>query len=137
MNSNNQITCIFVYGTLCRGQRNESWWPHTPQQVELAYVAGRVYDLGPYPAMTPGPNWIRGELWTLTIEQMAETLASLDELERYRQRDDDIYKRVIVDCHVGTTNQAAIPAYTYHYLPDLPTGTEIQPNEDGVCAWPT
>ena len=133
MESNHQLNRVFVYGTLCRGQRNEGWWPHAPQQVQSAFVAGRLFDLGPYPAMTPGTNWVRGELWTLTIEQMAATLAALDELEDYRQREDDLYKRVVIDCHVGSPSQPPTPAYTYHYVAKLPPEAETQPDADGFC----
>jgi gamma-glutamylcyclotransferase (GGCT)/AIG2-like uncharacterized protein YtfP len=131
-----QMDRVFVYGTLCRGQCREQCWPHTPRRIVTAYVAGRLYDFGAYPGMTPGDHWVRGELWTFTIEQMDETFRVLDEIEDYRGRDDDLYKRTIVDCHGGSPRQRAIPAFTYVYVQDLSAATEIGPRADGVCSWP-
>ena len=85
--------------------------------------------------MTPGDHWIRGELWTLPMEQMVETLASLDELEGYRQREDDLYHRVVTQCHLGTQIHPSVAAYTYLYLKELPPEVEVRPNEDGICDW--
>ena len=125
-----------MYGTLCRGQRNEYLWPYAPLRIESAFAAGRLYDLGWYPAMTPGNHWVRGELWTLTIEQTAKTLSVLDQLENYRGRDDDLYRRVVIACHADIHQKQTVTAYTYHYVQPLPAAAEIHPLADGICAWP-
>lgn len=48
------ITDLFVYGTLKRGQCRETMWPRPPVSVRPAFIRGRLYDLGPYPAIWCG-----------------------------------------------------------------------------------
>lgn len=89
---------VFVYGTLCRGQCREECWPREPLSVAVGYVRGRLFDLGPYPAMLPGDDWVRGEYWTLREEDMPETLRVLDAIEGYAQSGEaDLYRRQEVD----------------------------------------
>jgi gamma-glutamylcyclotransferase (GGCT)/AIG2-like uncharacterized protein YtfP len=75
---------LFVYGTLreffaipmARRLRREA------QSLGVARVAGRLYDLGAYPGMTPphGPDeWVIGELYRLKTP--SRTLRALDRYE--------------------------------------------------------
>lgn len=129
------LDSVFVYGTLCQGQRNEHWWPHTPLRIEPAFTRGRLFDLGAYPALIPGRHLVRGELWTLTMPQMDSTLAALDELEGYRGQADDLYRRVVCECRVHSRTGRTETAFTYHFLAELPEKTEICPDKAGVCIW--
>jgi gamma-glutamylcyclotransferase (GGCT)/AIG2-like uncharacterized protein YtfP len=79
-------TCplLFVYGTL----RQQSPHPMARYLSEharflgLARVAGRLYDLGPYPGLLPplsADDWVHGDLFQL--DDVASTLAALDRYE--------------------------------------------------------
>jgi gamma-glutamylcyclotransferase (GGCT)/AIG2-like uncharacterized protein YtfP len=81
---NDEITSFFVYGTLKRGQLRESCWPHAPRSIQAAYVRGSLFDLGPYPAMTTGEDWVAGELWTFAARHIETTLQTLDQIEGYQ-----------------------------------------------------
>jgi gamma-glutamylcyclotransferase (GGCT)/AIG2-like uncharacterized protein YtfP len=139
---------IFVYGTLKRGMCRESAWPHPPLKVETALAAGRLFDLGAYPAMTTGPHWIQGELWSFQPEHLAKTLARIDTIEGFHGHDEDLYKRVIVPCRRGHPDRqdpplvgrhlpgdSTISAYTYLYADHLPCSAEIGPDDAGICLW--
>lgn len=71
--------CVFVYGTLRRGQSNDIHrFSPAPLYVGDALIAGQLYDLGPYPgARLGGKGWIRGEVYAITRELEAQ----LDVLE--------------------------------------------------------
>ncbi len=77
------LNALFVYGTLKEGHLRSSMWPHAPQSIEPAMVRGRLLDLGAYPGLIEGDEWILGELWTLAEHHMPRTLAVLDEVEGY------------------------------------------------------
>jgi gamma-glutamylcyclotransferase (GGCT)/AIG2-like uncharacterized protein YtfP len=57
-----QLSGVFVYGTLQRGGVRERCWPRKPIYVEVARVRGALYDLGPYPALVEGSDFVAGEL---------------------------------------------------------------------------
>jgi gamma-glutamylcyclotransferase (GGCT)/AIG2-like uncharacterized protein YtfP len=128
-------TAIFVYGTLKRGQVREACWPTKPLHVVPAVVCAELYDLGPHPAMIPGSDRIAGELWQFVVEDMAETLAVLDEVEGFSDRAGDWYRRVVIDCEtaIGKT-----PAWTYLYarLAELRPSQRIHPDAAGFSRWP-
>ena len=140
---------IFVYGTLKRGMSRESAWPYLPLNVETAYVVGRLFELGPYPAMIAGPNWIQGELWSFPREQLAKTLAAIDAIEGFTSGNEgDLYRRVVVRCQQEHPDPQELPfftslpraepsisAYTYYYADDLSSAFEITPNDEGICLW--
>lgn len=127
--------CIFVYGTLKRGQVRERSWPRPPVAIEPATVRGTLYDLGPYPALTPGEDTVGGELWHIAPEDIAITLAALDHVEGYADRPDDLYRRIIVECQ---TTAGRVSAWTYQLARTdlLRTARRILPDGRGVCAWP-
>ncbi len=76
-----EVTAVFVYGTLKRGECRESCWPRAPLRVETAATKGQLYDLGPYPALCPGEGSVAGEVWTFAPRDMPATRAALDEIE--------------------------------------------------------
>lgn len=69
---------LFIYGTLLPGLAL-----HGAMQgarcIGEATVPGRLFDLGPYPALVPGP----GRVWGLLYAVSEEQLAQLDALEEY------------------------------------------------------
>jgi gamma-glutamylcyclotransferase (GGCT)/AIG2-like uncharacterized protein YtfP len=72
------VDCVFVYGTLKRGQVRERSWPRQPLAVEPAWTLGRLFDLGPYPGLLAGTDRVLGELWRFAAEDLPETLRVLD-----------------------------------------------------------
>lgn len=108
-------------------------WPHLPIGVVKATTKGKLYDLGPYPAMTSGDDSVVGELWRFEFEQVAETLQVLDEIEDYRDSPNDLYKRVIVPCDV---EGASVAAFTYHYALPLDESQRVL-SINGGCSWPS
>lgn len=139
---------IFVYGTLCRGQCREACWPRPPVSVEVGYVRGRLFDLGPYPAMLAGDDWVRGECWTLREEDVPETVRVLDEIEGFAQPGEaDLYQRCEVDVFrvPGANASAVARAAAYFLVPErLPKGArQIEPQQaagsvgdTGCVYWP-
>lgn len=131
------ITAVFVYGTLKRGECRAKFWPHQPIAVESATIRGRLYDLGPYPALGPGDDTIRGEAWRLAAEHMLETLRILDEVEGATQLGSAYYRRIIVTCN--TDDGASLQAFAYEFadLSRLRAAQIISPNQHRECSWPT
>jgi gamma-glutamylcyclotransferase (GGCT)/AIG2-like uncharacterized protein YtfP len=127
-------TCIFVYGTLKRGEVRERCWTASPIAVEPATVRGALYDLGPYPALVEGDDTVAGELWQIASADMHATLVALDRVEGFAGRDDDLYRRLIVDCQtaVGSTR-----GWTYKMASAamLTAAKRIIPNDRGICVW--
>src|SRR5262249_38272795 len=111
-NSMNDPSAVFVYGTLKRGQSREKSWPRTPLSIEPATVRGQLYDLGPYPGLIEGSDIVAGELWTFAPQDMPPTVAVLDEIEGLYGRENDEYRRVIIEC---LSSGHKFAAWTYHY----------------------
>ncbi len=74
---------VFAYGTLRRGYCREHTWPRRPLEIRTGFVQGSLVDVGPYPGLLIGNDWIRGEIWYLAEEDFAETLRVLDGVEGY------------------------------------------------------
>jgi gamma-glutamylcyclotransferase (GGCT)/AIG2-like uncharacterized protein YtfP len=133
------VSTVFVYGTLKRGQSREKCWPRKPTSIQAATVRGTLYDLGPYPGLIAGDDLVAGEIWHFAAKDMAATLAALDEIEgyhgqNYHGQDDDEYRRVIVECAIGEKHVAAW-AYQYARPAVLASAQRITPNGQGVCQW--
>lgn len=77
------LNSLFVYGTLKQGHLRSRMWPHAPQTIRTALTRGSLLDLGAYPGLIPGEDWVLGELWTLASEHVLETLSVLDHVEGY------------------------------------------------------
>ena len=127
--------CIFVYGTLKRGEVRERCWPHKPVSVEWATLSGELRDLGAYPALVPGDDIVLGELWRIEPRDMAATLATLDEIEGFGQGEDDLYVRQVVRC-LTLAAETRI-AYTYFYANPAAIASRpvVLPDRDGYCQW--
>lgn len=134
-----KVSCVFVYGTLKRGQIRERMWPRTPIRITNATTRGTLFDLGEYPAMTTGNDLVQGEVWELAPEDMDATLRVLDQIEDYREAPDDLYKRVVIECELdtGKTGEARgiVEAFAYHYAAELRDSWRI-PAIAGRCSWP-
>jgi gamma-glutamylcyclotransferase (GGCT)/AIG2-like uncharacterized protein YtfP len=117
----NLLTAVFAYGTLRRGFCRASCWPKAPRQVDTAFVQGSLVDVGPYPGLLPGLDWIRGELWQLAPEDIQETLSVLDDVEGYVQHENEnLYQRIVIDVYATPGGPFWAQAYTYHLVrPDL------------------
>lgn len=110
-------------------------WPHAPLEVRQAAIRAALYDLGPYPALGEGDDFVVGELWFIAQEQMANTLVALDAIEGYCQTDCDLYVRREVDC--VDDNGESRAAYTYFYADEeaLARAARVFPGDDGQCKW--
>jgi gamma-glutamylcyclotransferase (GGCT)/AIG2-like uncharacterized protein YtfP len=104
-------------------------------RIAEATIRAALYDLGPYPAIGPGDDLVRGEVWQLLPEQMDATLRVLDEVEGYAQQPDDLYTRRLVTCRLD--DGAEVTAWTYFYrdLEELRRARRVLPNGDGYCEW--
>jgi gamma-glutamylcyclotransferase (GGCT)/AIG2-like uncharacterized protein YtfP len=135
MDSQAQVTRLFVYGTLQRGEVRAKFWPRAPICVEPAYALARLHDLGPYPAMVEGEDRVRGELWTLAADDMPVTLEALDAVEGFNQGGKDWYVRRQITC--TTFDGRRHEAYTYYWGHghDISHTPIVPPDADGYCDW--
>jgi gamma-glutamylcyclotransferase (GGCT)/AIG2-like uncharacterized protein YtfP len=106
---------LFVYGTLKRGQLNCSLLTPHARSTERGWIRGRLFDVGPFPALTEGEGQVYGELVQLDPENLAQVLAVIDALEEYREDDPDgsTYLRRVVA--VTTEGSGTAHAYAYFY----------------------
>jgi gamma-glutamylcyclotransferase (GGCT)/AIG2-like uncharacterized protein YtfP len=134
----NEVAGVFVYGTLKRGQVRESCWPLAPLSIRPCYVRGALFDLGPYPALTEGEDWIVGELWSFLAPQLATTLAALDRIEGYQVgRTDNLYERCVLSTYAEPVAAAIADARAYVYrmaLEQLPASSIRLPGP--IAFWP-
>jgi gamma-glutamylcyclotransferase (GGCT)/AIG2-like uncharacterized protein YtfP len=130
---NSDIHSVFVYGTLKRGQVRAGLWPFPPLSVRPGRIQGELYDLGPYPALALGVDWVGGEVWSFRPEQMEHTLEVLDEIEELHDQPDDLYRRIVTDCHL---EGAVLRAFVYVYAMPLENARRVFPGGDGICIWP-
>jgi gamma-glutamylcyclotransferase (GGCT)/AIG2-like uncharacterized protein YtfP len=126
---------IFVYGTLQRGQCRERCWPHPPLRVDAATIHAALYDLGPYPAIGPGDDVVRGEVWEISAEHLAATLQALDDVEGYSQLGDDLYVRRLVQCRLEDGREIAAWTYYYGNASRLAQHQLVPPNSAGEVLW--
>jgi len=89
---------LFVYGTL-RSEGNRPMYHEITRHADYvgeAMVPGRLYDLGPYPALVPADEMeaakyhVVGELYRLHSDRRAEMLRRLDV---YEGVPDGLYRR--------------------------------------------
>lgn len=137
----NDIHSIFVYGTLKRGGLRSSIWPVEPLQIREATIQAKLYDLGPYPAIGPGNDWILGEVWTIPREELSHTLELLDETEGYMGPGQaNQYIRVTTNAVFEDSSQLTVQTYRYANLEELSKCRCITPwkNFGGrlSAAWP-
>ena len=131
---------FFVYGTLKRGQTNYPLIATAVRVATPATIRGRLYDVGPFPALGEGEEPIRGELLTVDPADVPRLLALLDALEGYAPADPagSIYlRRVVV---AATADGREVAAYAYFYNRDpaalrhLPGGEWHGPSAAEVVA---
>ncbi len=110
------INAFFVYGTLKRSFLRGGLWPRKPLRIVAASIQSDLFDLGPYPAATPGKHWLLGEIWEFNSEDMPQTIRELDLIEGYyKDRDDNEYVREIVTAEFlgPASNTTLVQAYAY------------------------
>jgi len=112
------ITNVFVYGTLKHQQLRGKMWPRRPQAVVPAVLRALLHDLGPYPGITPGNDWVLGELWQFLDEDMQPTLEVLDAIEGYEaSTDSGLYRRGTVSVYLPmgamAKEESEAQAFTY------------------------
>jgi gamma-glutamylcyclotransferase (GGCT)/AIG2-like uncharacterized protein YtfP len=111
---------FFVYGTLKRGEMNHSLLAPYALSIEPAWMPGRLYDVGDFPALAPGSDHVRGEIVRLDAVAMERVLPVIDRLEGYESRDESnsLYFRRPVE--VTTSSGVQERAYAYFYNPAHP-----------------
>jgi gamma-glutamylcyclotransferase (GGCT)/AIG2-like uncharacterized protein YtfP len=128
-------SAIFVYGTLRRGQVRARRWPRPPVRIEWATVVGRLYDLGPYPALVPGSDLVLGELWWIASADLEETLGVLDEIECYGNEDVDLYVRRWIDSVTFEGAPVRAQVYLFAHPEQLLNYPLVPPNPTGHRLW--
>jgi gamma-glutamylcyclotransferase (GGCT)/AIG2-like uncharacterized protein YtfP len=131
---------FFVYGTLKRGQANFPLVAAAVRGVVPATIRGRLYDMGPFPALAEGDEAVRGEVLTVEPGELPRLLRALDELEGFAPGDPagSIYLRRVVDAK--TDDGAEVAAFAYFYNRDpaglrhLPGGEWTGPSAAEVAA---
>lgn len=116
--------CVFVYGTLRRGQANDiTRLRPAPRLLGRARVRGRLYHLGAYPGVVlSGDGWVLGEVYA--IEAALE--ARLDEIEMIypQQRDEYVKRQLPVTVQLAGGGEAVVECLCYEinpaYLQDAP-----------------
>ena len=100
---------VFVYGTLMKGEANHGYLENSICLGKATVKGYDMYDVGWYPAITPGDNLIIGELYCLPLSD----IASIDMLEG----EGSLYakKCETVTCDDGNETLA----YVYVYLGDV------------------
>jgi len=112
---NKSINCLFVYGTLKRGQVNGELLAPVCEKVELASTEGRLVDLGLFPGMVPGNGRVHGELLFFPLNHMATVLAVADHLEGCDPDDPAaslFYRERVI---VTTTDGNVLESFAYFY----------------------
>ena len=107
---------LFVYGTLKKAQLRGGMWPHTPIEIVPGCVQAELYDLGPYPAITEGVDWVLGEIWRFREEDIPATSRTLDRIEGYVELGkDNQYLRtsIVAEMLSGPEIGQQVRAFTY------------------------
>ncbi|AHE98094.1 hypothetical protein THITH_07275 [Thioalkalivibrio paradoxus ARh 1] len=100
---------MFVYGTLLRGLARAQLL-RDARLLGLAWIPGRLFDLGAWPGLRHGPGRVIGELY----EVDTPTLARIDRIEDYDPRDPQrsLYLRERLPVQ-PLSGAPAHPAFTY------------------------
>lgn len=96
-----QILPLFVYGTLMSGNTQAAMLGRATRAASR--VRGRLWSLpAGYPALEPiGEAWVHGELVT------GVPPGQLAVLDAYEGVGEGLYRRVVIDAHVGLRTVAA------------------------------
>ena len=127
-----EVSLLFVYGTLMRGGANERFLasPDRARFVEEARVRGQLYDIGEFPALVPAEDdepesWVYGEIYAL--ENPDILLKTLDVIEgvneAYPER--SLFRRICLTAY-SDSGEKTVWAYVYnqplHHFPRIPSG---------------
>lgn len=138
------ITQVFVYGTLQREQCRGNLWPRQPLEITPGYVRGRLYDLGPYPALRcddedHDADWIAGEVWSFTQDDIGPTIMELDLIEETNRPGQlNLYDRCLVRAYrsLKTQDFALALAYQYSNAAELTAVQRVRCGRQGYAVWP-
>ena len=142
---NPEVNAFFVYGTLKKSYLRGGLWPRKPLRITVGSIQSDLFDLGPYPAATPGRHWILGEIWEFNQADMDPTIAELDQFEGYvASRDSNEYIRQIVNAEFlgAESKPKQLRAYAYFSAQPkrLEVARKIKPFLEflgrAVAAWP-
>lgn len=131
---------FFVYGTLKRGQANYPLVAAAVRGVLPAAIRGRLYDVGPFPALAEGDEAVRGEVLVVEPGDLPRLLLVLDALEGFVPSDPagSLYLRRAVTAATDDGRELAAYAYFYNHDPaglrHLPGGEWRGPSADEVAA---
>jgi gamma-glutamylcyclotransferase (GGCT)/AIG2-like uncharacterized protein YtfP len=132
---------VFVYGSLKAGQSRGGQWPVPPVLCREAWTLGRLYDLGPYPALQKGSDCVLGEVWSFGLSQLPVVHAVLDEIEVTNQPGlDNEYDRVAVEAILADGLSLRAEAYLFADESLLTPQRRIEPwlvwHNRLVAVWP-
>ena len=121
-----QPHALFVYGTLKQGLSNYHLIAAFVRTAIPATIRGRLYDVGPFPALAVDDEVVHGEVLTVEPIALPHLLAILDDLEGYYPDDPtgSMYVRRIVTAATG--DGGAVEAHAYFYNRD-PAGLRHLP----------
>lgn len=116
---------VFVYGTLRQGESNDiNRFRPIPRYLGLAFIAGTLYDLGPYPGVIlGGVGLVKGEVYEIGDE----LLPQLDRLEEVAPVSSGEYERRYVD--VALVDRK-VTCLVYEINPDFVAGRRAIPSGD-------
>lgn len=128
---------VFVYGTLKRGECNESVWPCQPLRIETAWTLGALFASNAYPALMEGNDRVEGEVWSFGIHDRPTVIDALDRLEGTTSNaPDDLYHRRIVEVTLDEGQSLRASTYFYNRDPIADGFTRVL-LIDGRCRWPS
>lgn len=143
--STGETSAFFVYGTLKKSYLRGGLWPRKPLRILAGTIQSDLFDLGPYPAASPGINWLLGEIWEFKAEDMDPTIAELDQIEGYHpggENNEYVRRAVSVEFieEDGTTQQVRAYAYFIAQAKRLELARRIKPFSEflgrPVASWP-
>lgn len=119
---------VFVYGTLRQGQSNDiNRYRPVPRYQGQAFIAGTLYDLGPYPGLILGGlGLVKGEVYEITLDLEAQ----LDRLEDVAPSSSGEYERRFVEISLLDRQ---VRCLVYEINPDFVRGRRSIPSGDWLC----
>ena len=121
-----QVTHVFVYGTLRQGAANHDWFCGDALTIEPGSTTGRLYDLpAGFPAMIDDDGGaIYGE--AMTFPDLEATLVRLDRLEVHRpgHPEHSLYVRCVRQITLLGSGETVL-AYCYVWRGNLPEGAVL------------
>jgi gamma-glutamylcyclotransferase (GGCT)/AIG2-like uncharacterized protein YtfP len=127
---------LFVYGTLKIGQSRGGLFSEMISggfEIKQATIKGKLYDLGPYPAVVEGEDTVHGEAVVLKDGLIDKMIPVLDRIEGYygEGSSHNLYNRVTTTAEVDG-EQVDVTTYMFSKPSVLDTYAEYVP--EGV--WP-